>query len=69
MPVDRHIRKKDPHQVYVQARSAPRCYTRTESRAASQPRSADFDGGMILLVLSIFTAVAAFWLAYRGWRF
>ena len=67
MPVDRHIRQGDPHQVYVQGRSAPRCYTRAES-GASQPRGADFDGGIILLVLSIFTAVAAFWLAYRGWR-
>jgi hypothetical protein len=63
-----HVPLTDPHPVYVQARPAPRCYVRAKPRTTTKSR-ADFDEGMVLLLLSVLTAVAAFWLAYRGWRF
>lgn len=61
-----HIPQSDPHQVYVQARSAPRCYARAKARATTQPRG-EFDAGVVLF-LSVMIAVAAFWLAYSAWR-
>jgi hypothetical protein len=66
----KHIPQRDPHQVYVQGRPAPRCYARARviSRTTAQPH-ANVDGNVMLLLLSVMTAVAAFWLAYRGWRF
>jgi hypothetical protein len=62
-----HVPQRHPHQVYIQTRSIPRCYTRAEARPATEPL--DFDGGRVLLLLTVVTTVAAFWLAYRGWRF
>jgi hypothetical protein len=64
MPGNEHTPQRDPHHVCAQARSAPLCYRRAKVMAAPHSH-AEFDGG---LLLSILTAVAAFWLAYRGWR-
>jgi hypothetical protein len=58
------IPQRDPHQEYVQDRPAPRCYT--PARAATESRD-NVEGSTVLLLFSVMTAVAAFWLVYRGW--